>query len=330
MKKNIQSVELLKPNLIFEEKKKVNDFQNIFDLLLFNDKVNCMQTPTAAATTTVIAFNANSIEENKYQQPLQPLKYQYTDLDNNDEEVSIPIDDLHNNDKKILVLLSEEVWSTYSFKALERKLGIHQQSLSRALKRLEYLNLVEKTPHGYKIKGKNIFPLTSIIQNNQSEEEEPLSVETTIKTKAKKRFNQLIQIRIPIKSNIDTIVNHLVGKWFGNLRWFGLIKKEAGFTLQWTAINKYSSSNNNENNNLFQINLNIVSEYIVIETNATSDKEKIDAMSYSNRLVEEITKVLQSKLKDEEYELPEEFPISKEYSSTYTNKVKYKSNKINK
>jgi len=324
MKKNIQSLELLLPNLIFEEKKKVNNFQNIFDLLLINDKASHNQISS-------FAFNINNIEEDTYQ-PLQPLKYQFTNSDNTNES-SISIDDLRNNDKKILVLLGEEVWSTYSFKALERKLDIHQQSLSRALKRLEYLNLIEKTPYGYKLKGKNNLPLTSIIQNNQSEvEEESLSFETKIKIKIKKRFNQLIQIRIPIKSNIDIIVNHLVGKWFGNLRWFGLIKKETGFTLQWTSINKYisSSSNNNNNNNLFQINLNIVSEYIVIETDATSDKEKIDAMSYSNRLVEEITKVLQSNLKEEEYELPEEFPISKEYSSTYTNKVKYKSNKINK
>ena len=50
MKKNIQSVELLKPNLFFEEKKKVNNFQNIFDLLLFSDKVKCIQTPIAATT----------------------------------------------------------------------------------------------------------------------------------------------------------------------------------------------------------------------------------------------------------------------------------------
>ena len=327
MKKNIQSLELLLPNLIFEEKKKVNNFQNIFDLLLINDKASHNQISS-------FAFNINNIEEDTYQ-PLQPLKYQFTDSDNTNES-SISIDDLRNNDKKILVLLGEEVWSTYSFKALERKLDIHQQSLSRALKRLEYLNLIEKTPYGYKLKGKNIFTLTSIIQNNQQEEEESLSFETKIKIKIKKRFNQLIQIRIPIKSNIDTIVNHLVGKWFGNLRWFGLIKKETGFTLQWTSINKYisSSSNNNNNNNLFQINLNIVSEYIVIETNATSDKEKIDAMSYSNRLVEEITKILRSKLKEkeetEEYEIPEEFPIPKKYSSTYVNKVKYKSNKVNK
>src|SRR6476620_10935014 len=312
--KNIQSLELLLPNLIFEEKKKVNNFQNIFDLLLINDKASQNQIST-------FAFNINNIEEDTYQ-PLQPLKYQFTDSDNTNES-SISIDDLRNNDKKILVLLSEEVWSTYSFKALERKLDIHQQSLSRALKRLEYLNLIEKTPYGYKLKGKNNLPLTSIIQNNQSEvEKESLSFETKIKIKIKKRFNQLIQIRIQIKSNIDIIVNHLVGKWFGNLRWFGLIKKETGFTLQWTSINKYisSSSNNNNNNNLFQINLNIVSEYIVIETNATSDKEKIDAMSYSNRLVEEITKVLQSNLKEkeetEEYEIPEEFTTQKKYSST--------------
>jgi len=321
MKKNTQSLELLLPNLTFEEKKKVNNFQNIFDLLLINDKASHNQISS-------FAFNINNIEEDTYQ-PLQPLKYQFTDSDNTNES-SISIDDLRNNDKKILVLLSEEVWSTYSFKALERKLDIHQQSLSRALKRLEYLNLIEKTPYGYKLKGKNNLPLTSIIQNNQSEVEESLSFET----KTKKRFNQLIQIRIPIKSNIDIIVNHLVGKWFGNLRWFGLIKKETGFTLQWTAINKYSENNYNNNNNLFQINLNIVSEYIVLETDAISDKEKIDAMSYSNRLVEEITKVLQSNLKEkeetEEYEIPEEFPIPKKYSSTYINKVKYKSNKVNK
>ena len=36
--------------------------------------------------------------------------------------ISISIDDLRNNDKKILVLLSEEVWSTYSFKTLKENL----------------------------------------------------------------------------------------------------------------------------------------------------------------------------------------------------------------
>jgi DNA-binding HxlR family transcriptional regulator len=210
-------------------------------------------------------------------------------------------------------LLNEEICSTYSFKAIQRKLDIHQQSLTRALKRLGYLDLIEKTPAGYKLIKKNISLSNALLENNIQLEEEP--EELFEAKKAKKRFNQLIQIRIPIKDNIELIVNRLIGKWFGNLRWFGLIKKETTLTLQWIAINKYN------NDNLFQINVNIVSEYIVIECDAVSDKEKIEAMLYSNRIISEIIKTLQSNLQ-EKYELP-----PKEYAHIYTNKIKYNSNK---
>lgn len=303
----MQTSKLMIPRII---EKSNRNFRSLFNLIQHDDQNE---------NQTTIMINDN------YQPSLQRLQYQ---LGPDDDSYPVSINDLHNNDKKILSLLNEEICSTYSFKAIQRKLDIHQQSLTRALKRLGYLELIEKSPAGYKLIKKNMPLSKDLFEKSQIEEEE--DPELFEVKKAKKRFNQLIQIRIPIKNSIELIVNRLIGKWFGDLRWFGLIKKETGFTLQWTAINKYSSSNNNENNNLFQINLNIVSEYIVIETNATSDKEKIDAMSYSNRLVEEITKVLQSNLKEEEYELLEEFPISKEYSSTYTNKVKYKSNKINK
>ena len=80
------------------------------------------------------------------------------------------------------------------------------------------------------------------------------------------------------------------------------------------AINKY-------NNKLFQVNVNIVSEYIVIESNAVSDKEKIEAMSCSNRIVSEITKILQRNLQ-QECEIPDEFAMPKGHVPTYTSKVK--------
>src|SRR5687768_16473913 len=75
---------------------------------------------------------------------------QNTDYPVDNDKLTIAINDVRNNDKKILLLLRKEMWSTYSFKALERKLEIHQQSLSRALKRLLDLNLIEKTSSGYK------------------------------------------------------------------------------------------------------------------------------------------------------------------------------------
>jgi DNA-binding HxlR family transcriptional regulator len=266
---------------------------------------------------------------------LQPLRYNAghvnnadDDYDNYDDGCHISIRDLRNNDKDILSLLNEEMGSTYSFKALERKLDIHQQSLTRALKRLRHLDLVEKTPNGYRTtKNKNAFLPNTTQENSLFMEEEKAEIEETevaVKPelsyetrKTRKRFSQLIQISIPIRSNIDLIINHLVGKWFGNLRWFGLVKKEAGVTLQWIAISKY-----NNKDKLFQINVNIVSEYVVIECNAVSDKEKVEAMSCSNRIVGEIIKTLQDNLQ-EECEIPDEFATPKDCVPTHTNKVKH-------
>jgi DNA-binding HxlR family transcriptional regulator len=296
MNENMQILNLLIP-------KSVNDFngnfQSIFNLIHSNDK-NQDKNLTTTTTTNVIA--------NDNYEPLQILNYQ-ADLSNNDT-FPISIKDVRNNDKKILSLLDEEILSTYSFKALERRLDIHQQSLTRALKRLRELGLIEKTPAGYKLIKKNISLSDTILENNQllKEEEESFRVKKT-----RKRFDQLIQIRIPIRNNTELIINRLNGKWFGNLRWFGLIKKETGSTLQWIAIDKYN------NNKLFQINVNIVSEYIVIESNAISEKEKVEAMSSSNRIVSEIIKIIQENQKKEE----EELEIPNEYEPIYNNEVKY-------
>ena len=116
---------------------------------------------------------------------LQPLRYNVghgnnadDDYDNYDDGCHISIRDLRNNDKNILSLLNEEMGSTYSFKALERKLDIHQQSLARALKRLRHLDLVEKTPNGYRItKNKNAFLPNTTRENSLLMEEDEAEIE---------------------------------------------------------------------------------------------------------------------------------------------------------
>jgi DNA-binding transcriptional ArsR family regulator len=306
----MKASELLIPQ--FEIKNNIINCSNVFNLLQQPDDKNRNLRPI---------FVANGVHE-----PMRPLSGHTDndgDGDGDGDSYAVLTNDLRNNDRKILSLLNEEIWSTYSFKALERKLDIHQQSLARALKRLRELDLVEKTPNGYKLIEKNsIFSSKEITGNNQSEEvAEP---ETTETRKTRKRFNQLIQISIPIRNNTDQITNHLVGKWFGNLRWFGLIQKETGITLQWIAVDKLS------NNKMFQINVNIVSEYIVIESNADSDNEKVEAMSYSNRIVNEIIKTLQVNMQ-EECHVPEEFnSMPKEYVAVpSSSKAKYNLKKNN-
>ena len=64
----------------------------------------------------------------------------------------------------------------------------------------------------------------------------------------------------------------------------------------------------------------ILSEYIIVESDAASDSEKIKAMYYSNRIIEEITKILQENLH-------EEFIPEKECPPVYTNDIKFSRNK---
>ena len=55
--------------------------------------------------------------------------------------------DVRPNDSKVLDVLSENN-SNYTFRGIMRKLGMHQESLSRSLQRLHDLDLIEKSQLG--------------------------------------------------------------------------------------------------------------------------------------------------------------------------------------
>jgi DNA-binding HxlR family transcriptional regulator len=223
---------------------------------------------------------------------------------NNHDESSLSIninDFLHNNDAKVLSLLNQETGSNYSFKGLTRKLNLHQQSLTRALNRLEDLGLVEKSSVGYKLSknGESIMmtlstTTTTTKSNNleRSSSSGSCILQEEISGIAEKKGNdyvQLLQTYIPIDIKPDEIVHALIGKWFNNLRWVGFVESETGggYMLQWISDN---------NNNSFEIILRVISEYLIIETNAISDKEKVEAMIGSYRIFEQITKILRNKI----------------------------------
>jgi len=179
--------------------------------------------------------------------------------------------DFHNNDNKILELLNE-AGSNYSFKGLMRKLNLHQQSLSRALHRLEEMDLVEKSPLGYRLSkaGAAVIPRNELLQQQQ-------------KPKGRE-YMQLLQTYIPPNIKASEVVRYLIGRWFSNLRWMGMIKSDTGYTLQWTS-----------DDGSFQINLRLIADYVVIETNAYADREKVQAMVGSYAIYEHITRVIQSR-----------------------------------
>ena len=190
--------------------------------------------------------------------------------DNDGSQSSPSVNDFHNNDNKILALLNE-AGSNYSFKGLMRKLNLHQQSLSRALHRLEEMELVEKSLAGYRLskRGVNTMSSTELLQQYKPKSRE---------------YMQLLQTYIPLNVKPSEVMRHLIGRWFKSLRWIGMISTDTGYTLQWAS-----------EDGSFQINLRLIAEYIVIETNASTEKEKVQAMVGSYAIYEQITKVIQSR-----------------------------------
>lgn len=223
------------------------------------------------------------------------IQEEQKDYDNNIRvEDSLPLTDdvLHLNDSKILLLMGQEVRSNYSFKGLIRKLNLHQQSLTRALIRLEDMKLVEKSSIGYKLteNGESLMRLLLSSKNRAYKLVSNNSILEKKKEKEKRNgYIQLLQIYISVDIKPEEILYGLIGKWFNNLRWVGMIESEAGgYMLQWINDDHYG----------FQINLRLISDYLIIETNAASDKEKIEAMIGSYRIFEQISKILRNKLEE--------------------------------
>ena len=193
-----------------------------------------------------------------------------------DDDPEISLDDFQENDKKILSVLNQDNEvrdNKYTFNGLARKLGMHQQSLSRSLRRLESSGLVEKSKTGYK----QSRSLRSVLVRKSRLDLEEMSQKIS---RHRGDFVQLLQLYMPETIDIKELVNYLVGKWFGNLLWVGLTEGEGGYVLQWTG-------------GIFQVNLKIVSRYAIVESNAVGDKEKANAVIGAYRIFEQITKILQ-------------------------------------
>ncbi|MGC1932710.1 MAG: hypothetical protein WA667_27365 [Candidatus Nitrosopolaris sp.] len=184
------------------------------------------------------------------------------------------IEDFHDNDNKILSLLNQQTGSYYSFKGLMRKLNLHQQRLARALSRLEELGLIQRSVNGYKLN-----------KNEQITKSVP-GIRVPDKRK-RSEYKQLLQTYIPPGIKTEEIVQTLNGRWFSRIRWIGLMESGVSYMLQW--INE---------DNTFQINVRIIWDHIIIETNAISYEDKIEAMVGSCKIFEQITKLLQTRLQD--------------------------------
>jgi predicted transcriptional regulator len=192
-------------------------------------------------------------------------------LDNQkvNEDDFISVNDLRQSDIDILEILSdnedENTIATFTFNGLKIISNLHQEILSRSLKRLKELGLVDKTKSGYSFnkKGKFIFSRFKSILNEERN--------------SQTKYTQIIQVSVPFQISKQQIVQYLSGKYFGSLRWIGMIQNIKGYQLKWKDIE-----------NFIEIVVYLSHNNIIIETNDDNPLNLSKAFSYSIRIIESI------------------------------------------
>lgn len=122
---------------------------------------------------------------------------------------------LNERDTNILNVIEEEDLASFAFEGLKRRLGVHSETLSRALYRLEDQGIVKKGVEGYRVtsKAKEFLKAHSF---------------------STRAFSiHILETLLPPKIPIQQVVSNLKGKWFGVLRWLGYSKNNESFTLKW-------------------------------------------------------------------------------------------------
>jgi len=98
-----------------------------------------------------------------------------------------------------------------AFSGLRRVLGTHPESLSRSLRRLEREGLVERVDGGYRA----------------------LAPSPTVNAGSDRDLRSIAQIDLPPATVPSVLLGRLAGRWFGTLRWVGLLERPEGELLAW-------------------------------------------------------------------------------------------------
>jgi len=153
-------------------------------------------------------------------------------------------------------LISQEALTRFTFDGLKRRLGLHPETLSRILSRLEQEGIVEKGPGGYKVTSRiNQFPTAQPIGSDELR-------------------MPLLQTLVPSNVSQEQLTQNLKGKWFGLLRWLGCTEGEEGTTLKWIT----------EDGGI-QVNANILTPALTIEAKFLRDKDVDMALKASYQLM---------------------------------------------
>jgi DNA-binding transcriptional ArsR family regulator len=117
---------------------------------------------------------------------------------------------------EVLRFLSNEQNAHYSFQGLRRRLGLHQETLARTLKRLEDAHAIERSPDGYSLRSTSAN-YSFNVQTNQSVPK------------------PIIDAYLPSQIDVTILFQKLRGRWFSNFRWLGYSRDGEQLAMTWIS-----------------------------------------------------------------------------------------------
>ena len=174
---------------------------------------------------------------------------------------NVPDYSLSERDTDVLSVINSEDLTVFTFDGLKRRLGLHPETLSRIISRLEQEGVLKKEPNGYRVNPKitklNLHP-----------------------TRPHEHHVPLLQTFLPSNTQTQHLITNLSGKWFGLLRWFGRSENSRGVTLKWVT----------ENGGI-QINATIENSTLTIEAKFLRENNLNLALNASYQLMAHIGKL---------------------------------------
>src|SRR5207253_7934630 len=158
----------------------------------------------------------------------------------------------------VMDMLSTETDSIYTFQGLKRRLGLHQEKLTRILRRLEDNNLVAKTEEGYRT-----------LKHSRKTAQHLVGGEPVIRG------------QLPPRIDAQNLLGKIKGRWFKNFRWVGYANGTDELSLYWIT-----------EDNKFQVRIQLSPIEILVWSKPTDPRETDRSEEHTSELQSRISRMV--------------------------------------